>query len=239
MDYHPAYVAAVQKAIIDQTAFFSFKRDPGYRIVLEHVSEELGGRYLEEIRRQWPELLNWMDHFKKNDKIGNPHKYKYPDIGEISPTTLRYAKVACDLQRLFNGLTGLHIAEIGGGYGGQFLICDILWELGSWTFFDLDPVLNLTSKYLECHSPRSPYKTRGRGRPRTSFDLVVSNYAFCELDFDIQEEYLSTVLMRSSRGYLTVNSPIVLGVARMPGYRTIDEEPSTRAGNQIVVWGAK
>src|SRR5512137_673854 len=141
--YNAGYLGVVQRAVTDRKAFAGFKREPDYQVVLEHVTEGLGRKYLDEIMRSWPESLALAGDIRKNDRIGGPRTFDYPPVCEIGPTTLRYWKVACDLRGLFGDLTGLEVAEIGAGYGGQFVVADAIWRFGSWTFFDLDPVLTL------------------------------------------------------------------------------------------------
>ena len=64
----------------------------------------------------------------------------------MSPTTLRYLKVASDLKIRFGGDIGQKIAEIGGGYGGQARVCDTICETGEYQVFDLPDVNQLVSK---------------------------------------------------------------------------------------------
>jgi hypothetical protein len=101
------YVAAVQEALATYERFASFKRDPRYCAVLEHVTEEQGSRYLDVIMRQRPGLLSKSTDFKLNDKTGSPLTFYYDGVGHISPSTLRYMKVACDLLDLFGHLITL------------------------------------------------------------------------------------------------------------------------------------
>lgn len=244
------YPEFVRRAAQDTRYFATFKRHPAYRSVLEHVSEEQGAHYLEQIQKQWPELISDIEKFKRNDQVGNPIRYTYPLTGEISPTTLRYLKVACDLRHLFGDLTGFHVAEVGVGYGGQILLTDMLWRLGSWTLFDLDPVLLLTSRYLECHMINSVYKptTLNRFDGETAmFDLAISNYAFSELPRAVQLKYIIKVLSRAKRGYMTMNSGKTADDGRhltidelrthFPTQIILDEVPLTSAENYILVWG--
>jgi len=94
------YLGAVTNALESYSAFSNFKRHPYYREVLEHVSEGQGADYLRVISEQTPQFLNEpiLSRIRGNDEIGNPPKYSYSDIGQISPTTLRYLKVASDLK---------------------------------------------------------------------------------------------------------------------------------------------
>jgi hypothetical protein len=244
------YPKVALQAAQSTRVFGRFKRNPIYREVLEHVSEKQGAEYLEQIQKKWPQLIDNIEEYKINDAVGDPIRYIYPRVGEISPTTLRYLKVASDLRELFGELTDFNVVEIGAGYGGQFLISDLLWRLGSWTILDLDPVLQLISRYLECHLINSIYKptTLNRyGGQDAAFDLAISNYAFSELPKQLQLKYISKVLSKTKRGYMHMNSGKTssnsqhLSInelrAHFPTAMLLDEEPLTYAENYIFVWG--
>lgn len=245
------YPETVRRLATDTNEFMSFKRNLVYRQILEHVTEEQGIRYLQELQKKWPAIILDIDKFKINDSIGDPFLVTYPATGAISPTTLRYLKVAADLRELFGDLSGFNVAEIGGGYGGQFLLADSLWELGSWTMFDLDPVILLIERYLECHLTNSFYRavTLNRFDQRTAqFDLLVSNYAFSELPIPVQLKYISKVLSKATRGYMTMNSgkhqtPNAQSMSaaelqqHIPLLSIVEESPLTSEDNYIIVWG--
>jgi putative sugar O-methyltransferase len=247
------YPETARRAAREPREFTKFKRNPVYRQILEHVDEEQGARYLQQIQEKWPRLVDEIEKFKINDVIGHPIRFRYPRTGEISPTTLRYLKVASDLRELFGDLAGFHVAEIGCGYGGQFLLADCLWALGSWTLFDLDPVLELVSRYLECHLLKSVYKpiTLNRFDSQTArFDLAISNYAFSELPKALQLGYLAKVLCKAKRGYMTMNYSVkratddrYLTIAELrehlPALRVLDEVPSISERGFIVAWGQR
>jgi hypothetical protein len=246
------YPEIARRAANNSNTFATFKRSHIYREVLEHVGKEHGAQYLEQIRIKWPRLIDDIKKFKINDEIGDPIRCAYPQIGEISPTTLRYLKVACDLRELFGELDAFNIVEIGGGYGGQFLLIDRLWKLTSWTILDLDPVLQLISRYLECHLIDSTYKptTLNRFDSQTAqFDLAISNYAFSELPRALQLKYIAKVLSKAKSGYMTMNSGKTAGTGRsmtidelrihFPELQIIEEVPLTSADNYILIWGRK
>jgi putative sugar O-methyltransferase len=244
------YPEVARRAAQDARSFATFKRNTAYREVLEHVDAKQGGQYLQQIQNKWPGLIEDIDRFKVNDAVGAPILATYQQIGRISPSTLRYLKVVSDLRELFGDLSGFEVAEIGGGYGGQFLIADQLWPLASWTIFDLDPVLLLTSRYLECHLVNSVYKptTLNRFDCRTAqFDLAISNYAFSELPKPLQVKYISKVLAKAKRGYMTMNSGKALGDGQhmtttelrtyFPSMAIIEEIPLTSSQNYVLAWG--
>jgi putative sugar O-methyltransferase len=245
------YISLVERANKKYRTFEHFKRHPHYTAVLEHVSREQGQKYLDVISRQSPELVSRIAEFKINDRVGDPITFSYAEIGRISPTTLRYIKVASDLVRIFKDLNGANISEIGVGYGGQLLVLDQIIRMKSYCLFDLPPVLELASRYLESHLLRTAYKktTLNQCDGEEAFDLVISNYAFSELPSHIQTMYAKKVIAKSRRGYLTMNSGTggVLDSAGnklkinqlrdiFPAFDIIEEEPLTAPGNYIIVW---
>jgi hypothetical protein len=246
-----SYVRFVEMAVRDYRIFRTFKRHPDYRVVLEHVSQQDGAAYLKIISTEAPALLSNIEEFKENDLIGDPIVFEYGAFGRISPTTLRYVKVASDLKKLFGDLSALRIAEIGIGYGGQFLILDRLHRMGQYDLFDLPPVLELASKYLEGHILNSCYRplTLNRTGNDTQYDLVISNYAFSELPAPLQVKYIEKIIGRAKRGYLTMNSGYdsaartgnKLQLAQLqellPAFEILEERPSSGPDNYIIVWG--
>lgn len=230
------YVSIVKKALVDNNTFNNFKREPDYNAILEHVSAVDGSQYLSIIKNESSDLLLKINDFKNNDKIGNPITYNYPEIGSISPTTLRYIKVASDLRKLFGDLSGFKVAEIGVGYGGQILIMDQIWKM-SYCMFDLPDVLKLANKYLKI----AELQRIKLIKKFTELDLVISNYAFSELDKSLQQDYIDNVLLKAKRGYLTMNCIDGYNLSelteRIPNITTLEENPKTGPNNYIIVWG--
>lgn len=247
------YVASVQKALSNYKNFTKFKLDPRYQAILEHCSQEQGKAYLEIIKTESPALITNIDIFKENDFIGGATTYEYKDIGAISPSTLRYLKVASDIKNMFGETIGDRIAEIGVGYGGQLLIADKVLKFNQYDLFDLPPVLNLTSKYIESHTLNSAYYTTSLNQHRgdVEYDLVISNYAFSELPSKLQLRYIEKILSKSKRGYLTMNSGKEnsafkedrLSLAdlkkHLPSFEILEERPLTAKDNYIIVWGRR
>ncbi len=90
----------------DEETFANFRMNPLYRFIVEGASYEQGIGYLKVIlnkydfkitNEQWKNILI-------NDSIGNPTIYSYEipkAILNVSPITLRYTKVYCDIANLF------------------------------------------------------------------------------------------------------------------------------------------
>lgn len=227
-------------AVENDSFFAEFKHNGTYRAILEHVSQEDGRKYLDVIARQSPDFLNAIDVFRKNDLIGQPVTYVYNEIGTISPTTLRYLKVASDLNLLFGSLDQKSIIEIGGGYGGQCLILSALYKFKNYTIIDLPEPLALTKKYLERHNIHNViYKTSDEAIQGQIFDLVISNYAHNECPQEIQKKYMREILIHSKRGYITglwlENTIDFLRNNGIP-CEEFPENPLTGPENILLVW---
>lgn len=242
------YVSFVERAVSDYNVFLKFKQHPDYTEILEHVSEDQGRQFLEIIKKQTPRFFENINIFKINDLIGTPTICNYDGL-QISPSTLRYVKVASDIATYFGKNIGENIVEIGTGYGGQCLILDKIFEIKKYNLFDLEPVLNLNKKYLESFCLNGSYKTSTLNQciGDESYDLVISNYAFSELPKHIQKKYIEKVLSKSAKGYLTMNTGMISGQNTflsvdelkelLPPFQILEETPNTFYGNYVIVWG--
>lgn len=167
----------------------------------------------------------------------------------FTPSTLRYIKVLADLCAHFGDLNTLRICEIGVGYGAQARIALSKFpKIHSYSFIDLASVLKLTQKYLTHFSDISAnlaFLTLDK-LPEQDYDLVISNYAFSELNREIQELYIAKVIRNAKHGYITYNdiSNENLGSIKIENYATLfdkpikilPEVPLTHPKNKIVVW---
>ena len=244
------YINCIKEAIKSQEKFNNFKKNNNYNLILEHSTFEEGLEYIKCISRDNSDLIKKINDLKQNDKIGNPNKYYYPNLKiNISPTTLRYIKVASDLKKFFGDIN-LNIVEIGCGYGGQFLILSKIFNIKSYLLIDLPIVNLLINKYLKCHQIKQTYKIKNFKEIKDSnnYDLLISNYGFSELPIKIQIFYLNKIITKSKRGYLTMNSGkknsffknhLTLKEIRkyLPNIKIIPEEPLTAKENYIIIWG--
>jgi putative sugar O-methyltransferase len=237
-----------EKASQDEELFKNFRTNKFYNEILEHVTKEEGEKYLNIVKNKNINLFKKIEKYKNNDKIGSPLVFKY-DVGELSPTTIRYIKVLSDLIENFGDLDGMDIVEIGCGYGGQSKIIMDTFNIKSYTLIDLEPVLKLTKKYLESFDldlSKIKFKTLSNLDNDVSYDLFISNYAYTECDKKIQLDYFDKVLSKSSKGYLTanfINSYFNLDylskneiLEKIPNSFTIEEEPKTHPNNIIIIW---
>lgn len=243
------YNSIVTSANLSETVFNRFRCNRDYVQILEHVSFELGLKYL-NLLRDLDALVDekTLSHLRLFNEVGHPMTYPFPGLlGQFSPTLFRYLKVSADLKAMFGPLENLRVSEIGIGFGGQAFVNAQVLGVKEIVLFDLPEVLKLGNRFLgEVLSGIQFEKVDGRNPIPRDSDLVISNYAFSELARGIQEDYMSKVLSRSSRGYITWNQlsqKSLDGMSeeefmeRLPGAKKFDEVPLTHSGNSIIAWG--
>jgi hypothetical protein len=240
-----------EQAASDDKVFSNFKRSPIYQDVLEHVTCQQGLNYLAIVQKNDPDFLSHCDQIMANDRIGNPVLFNYSPFGSFSPTTLRYLKVAADLRREFGDLSQFDIVEIGGGYGGQ---CKLLFELtgfASYTLIDLPECNHLSRKYLnQMNVENVNYIDCDQLELSGHYDLVISNFAFSEVEREEQLPYMHRILNPTPRGYMTGNFRLknyifpFLDIEDVVQLLTINnrrillnnENPITGEMNQTLIW---
>ena len=187
-----------------------------------------------------------------NDSVGMPTRYRYPLVGRVSPTTLRYVSIALELRQLFGESLEGSFVEIGVGYGGQAAVLMEFFEISDYGIYDLADVQELTKKFLDKigKSSKLSMHTLSSTKPQKYWELVVSNYAFSELPAELQRVYIENVLSKSKRGYLIMNSGKTNRSGRsdgkltleelkklLPDIEILDEIPNTGPDNYVIVWG--
>lgn len=242
------YVMVCELANSDKEIFTNFRRCLEYRLVLEHVNRRFGKKYL-QLASGNPNWRSYLEKINTQNRIGNPILKNFKGIGKTSPTSLRYLKVLTDLEELFGNLNSMNIAEIGAGFGGQAHAITSNFEIAKYSIFDLPEVNRLIKFFLASLINTNNFVfVDGRGDLNSNFkfDLVISNYAFSELNRETQEKYLNSVLLNSKRGYITWNElsfrsmngfskDELLGL--IPNSFIIPEEPLTYPNNAIIAWG--
>ena len=243
---HSTYTTLCGLAANDSNTFKKFRSARVMVQVLDHVSLEQGWDYIFEILALAEWNKNFTEIIKKLDEHGKPIKFYFKPYGKFSPTLLRYLKVNLDLIKYFGSIEEYNITEIGGGFGGQASLINLMNSLSSYTIYDLPPVLDLSKKFIEVNTIPGIFNYNdGRNIKKIKSDLVISNYAFSELSRNIQDEYISKVVLNSPRGYITWN-PLSwrdLGgysseelIRIIPRSQIFQEKPLTYPGNNIIVW---
>jgi putative sugar O-methyltransferase len=243
IDYSP-YTRYVQ-TILETQDLGSFKTNPNYTYMLEHVNETQGKEYLNLIQSKTSISAEQIKTFcESNDRLGNPNKATF-DGFVASPTSLRYIWHAHTILSWFatfeESKKGLHIVEVGGGYGGLCLAISFFAEqygvhIASYTIVDIKEPSALQSLYLSKHTLTFPVTfedatTYGRRIDRVGLFLI-SNYCFSEISAENQKAYMETLFPKVSHGFIAWNM--------IPTYhfgfdmRIEEETPNTGPFNKFV-----
>lgn len=197
------YLNACQAAAQASDFFKTFKNNPAYRHVLEHVSYEEGQQYLDEVEIDYKDKL---DEIKENDALGTPVTCSYDGVGTISPTTVRYLKNTSDIVNKF-GTSFDSIVEIGGGYGGLCKVMSSFVKFENYLLIDLEECNMLSRKYLSNFDlPTMSYQAEEIVDVEDNFDLLISNYALSECNRETQMMYIERFVKKSDKFYLMHNN---------------------------------
>lgn len=198
---------------------WTFKSNPEYCLVLEHVKPREGELYINELKKRFNILYNANKEYlielcHINDSCGKPKKTKFIDFTDCSPTNLRYIFQSFLILTYMKEcmLNNIDVIEIGGGYGGLCFYIHKLAHLfditiNTYSMFDLQMPLVLQQKYLEnlnIHNINCVELDNIKNLKDNSF--LISNYAFSEISLELQKEYTSHVLNPYvSHGFLAWN----------------------------------
>lgn len=245
------YEDTVSLIVNSNSKFNRFRRIYNYREIVENVTFLQGQKYLKRIIFLGLPLTSDFSKYFLNDSVGKPTRYCYPNIGQVSPTTLRYISVSLEIKKLFgDGLSG-NIVEIGAGYGGQASILMEFFKINKYGVYDLGNAQILIQKYLTNMNKENNLNMYSLSdNSNIHWDLAISNYAFSELPAELQKEYINKVLAKSERGYMIMNSgldnetgrgdgKLTLGELRtlLPRFEIFEEVPNTGPDNYVLVWG--
>ena len=245
------YEQQLSRLLKSKKRLSDFRRKYDYREILEHVTYTQGKSYLEQIQEYSPQnYIELIEKNKANDLFGNPYEYQYPGVGRVSPTTLRYISTAIDIFEIIRLNKESVVAEIGVGYGGQAAILERMYGIRNYSAFDLPSVIQLSNVYLNSVNSKLKFTSSEFSADKnTTWDVVISNYAFSELHRDLQLSYIERVIANSKSGYMIMNSgrsnitgrsegKLRLDEIRnyIPNLQVKEEVPLTGPDNYIIYW---
>lgn len=241
-----SYLTLCDLASENEKIFSKFRSYKVMIEVLDHVTYKQGKEYLNTLNNFGGWKPQYGELIRKLDLYGGGKKFYFKNLGTFSPTMLRYLKVHLETLSIFGSFAGLTLTEIGVGFGGQASILGGLNPPLQYNLCDLPEVLKLTNKFLSTNSIVLNCKyIDGRDPIELNSDIVISNYAFSELNRTVQSKYLDRVILKSRMGYITWNP---LSERDLDGYSLEelfnlipnavmqDENPSTFPGNKLIVW---
>lgn len=245
------YLGACRNFCSNEQRFNNFKRDPSYKVILEHVTYEAGLILVDQMKN--PDIITeeQLRKCKENDLYGNAEINSYEGFGDISPSTIRYIKNSLDILNFVGDQVSdlENIVEIGGGYGGLCKVLSSFVDYENYLIIDLPEVNGLSNKYLS-HFP----DLEGRTSQLSCFeldevvgaDLVVSNYAFSECSEEIQMHYFNDVIVHASRIYMVYNN-FTKGNINSDGFIDLAsehfelevEDDSAHGASNVIIYGTK
>jgi putative sugar O-methyltransferase len=200
----------------------TFKHQPQYTGILEHVSESLGQEYLTLIRAEYSRISadSILEYVEKNDRYGGPQKYTYtmPESGvhfECSPTSLRYVYHALLILDHYAAKQNQSksIVEVGCGYGGLCLAIDHFARvrgiaIDHYYLVDLPQAIRVIDKYLSAHPVAIPWSTHlayQYGEDIVEHDLFfISNYCLTEIEPEHHAAYRDLLIKpKTKHGFIT------------------------------------
>lgn len=241
----PEYISICKAASENEEILRKFKRCYEYRLVLEHVSRKQGEEYLRFIDNE-ESILKVLRQLASKE-IGEPFRYSFPQLGKISPTQIRYAKILRDIRLLFPTFQGGKVVEIGVGNGGLAAQISCYFQPSAYSLVDLPEVLALTSKILDTSESDTEFQFVSPSNASLEMsDLFISNYAYSELTKEVQDFYYRNYIVKAKAGYMIYNhihknsatSYSALEMKNLiPGSEIFSETPLTYPGNVLLVWG--
>ena len=181
------------------------------RIVGMSTAGTKGEDYVKAINEIDPELFDYIDKFRENDKCGDPILKDFGKLGKISANTLRYIMSLAFIRKHFSTeLDNMTFVEIGGGYGGLCKVISCVVDFKSYTLIDLPAVVRLQRKYLEAlgldkgEATIYFYDTNNINVDK-EYDICISEYCISEFDIPGQEFYIDNVIGKSKNAYLLIN----------------------------------
>lgn len=219
------------RGIVQTNDISSFKRNPAYTEMLEHVSPKLGLKYFETIVESHglrdSDILSFCE---RNDSIGSP---VLSLIGGmlVSPSSLRYIHHAILILKHCVRIGNLSpsIVELGCGYGGLALAIDhysgmFNVKVKKYTMIDLDDPIGLQKLYSSNHRHSFPLEFVSASTYGSAVvgndNFLISNYCFSEVSPREQQNYLRVLFPKCSNGFILWNHVKVFDIGKK-----IDVEP--------------
>lgn len=212
--------------------YSSFKGQPFFRDILEHVSLQFGLEYKQLIEIEFKRCIEeFADLIKINDSIGDPSKFTMDNLC-ISPSNLRYIYHSLLIEskiKLWFNKKEIKIVEIGGGYGGLcYYIKNIIKDYHiNYTIVDLPNILNLQNKFLnDVQIDSRLISCFDTTNINETFDLVISNYCLSEIGMENRLYYLNNLVNKCEKEFYVWNSRSFEGLS-LNKYHIEDERPQT------------
>lgn len=242
---------ALWEQALNEAPFYQFKRNPQVQRMMGLMDEHLPFKPLiENLDLPWKQL-------EAIDQIGSPPVQVEVAGVKISGIGMRFIYYANKVLDSVQNMPSIHMAEIGGGYGGFCAIVHILarhrgLSIQEYTIYDLSPVQKFQEKYLK--GIIKEYSHKGirnlffpcpiihfyiRGQEP---NFIMSFYAIGEFDDNRKNDYIESVISKVPAGMIIWNphsgSSDSLDLLRkhQTNIKVQPEYPLTSPNNLQVTW---
>ena len=203
-----AWPAACAAMLAHPGGDIDFRRRAAVRDVVETLGPVDGAYHARLIKNAAPGLLD-DPRVLAAAAWGNP--VRWPGVllgtgGWFSPTTLRYLSHALWLKSRGFLANNAVVVEIGVGYGGLAVMNEIVSKACT-LLVDLPVVVDVARNVIRRLGHAAALAENHEGRPV----CVVSNYAFSELNRELQDEYMEKYLVGSAHGMILSNAGVFAG----------------------------
>jgi hypothetical protein len=195
-----------------------FKSNSIYNHILEHVSYELGTKYLNLISNEFSYINTdkIVEYLNINDTYGVPIKHTYNlnnNLLYCSPTSLRYVYHALVILDYYKNTGCRNIVELGCGYGGLCLAINFFSKflhinINNYHLIDLPVACNLIDCYLDVNKSNIYTNILLHSSDVFGYDIVdsnlffISNYCYTEIDKTLNTCYSKILLPKTSNGFI-------------------------------------
>lgn len=243
---------------IEEVSKIPFKSNKNYCGILEHVSYNLGKKYLALILNEFPTLnVSKISNFcELNDKYGDPIKESFKinnDLLVCSPTSLRYIYHSLIILKYYSSTNCKNIVEVGCGYGGlclaiNYFIDEFDIKIDNYHIIDLPEPCVLIKNYIELHKSNIKFNIDYHINDSYGHDInneylfFISNYCYTEISKQDHGKYTEVLLPKVNRGFLTWQNGGNKGaypikncgdIIGKPILKIEEEKPQTDAGHGI------
>ena len=242
-DYDP-YIDFVNKLHQKEELFLTFRREPVYMDMMEHVTFIHGAVCLYQSQTLFNVKMKDVEEYcDLNDRYGMPLRFQYSPTLNCSPTSLRYifhALLVINRLKMLS-IREVSFVEVGGGYGGLFLALQFFAakegiRILKYSLIDLKPAMELQKKYLSkhtCNVPVTFHDAANFGSDVQGKDLFfISCYSFSEICKEYQQKYIANLFPKCKSGFLVWNMIDLYDFGKQVSFT--DEMPQTGYTNKFV-----
>ena len=234
VDRHRSYLSACKRIageLRENPKASAFKRDEAYRAVVGNDCRKrnVAAAFLNRLKRRMP-----VDVIAKrvaaNDRFGAPVLHAI-DGHRWSAGSLRYLQVASGIGDASS------VIEIGGGYGGQRLLCAGIQD---YTIVDVPEALEVSRAYLDLHGLRTTFVEAGSPIDVKPGTFLLSDFALSELEPDLIAWYVREIVSKCEHGRITCSLSHRDAIVKLlaPVFRTLEfapEKPRTSRHENVVI----